>query len=216
MRRRPSICRACDLPVLDFVGQHVFFDSYEVQEEWRETPAADLWGEWHIACLATKPDRIKWSQWRLKRMTWQNSHSYALAAQVEGWSILTKGGKRFAWSSDCEWIPLSEMRRPARRAPGGLLFRQQTPVVLEVEDRELIAELGAELTENGHTPLHPVLEYLGLLEHLRHPETFAEAELVWDRRLARQWSARCLLVMARYDVFLPEVLRPYLPRGALK
>lgn len=203
--------------MLDLIGQYVFFDSYEVQEEWRGTPAEDLWGDWHIECLATRPDRVKWSRFRLERMTrWHSRNDYTLVAEVEGWSILNRDGRRFAWSSDCEWIPLSAMRRPVRRVPGGLLFWQSTPLLLHSKDPELIAELAAELHANQRTPLYPVLESLGLRNRLRHPEGFANGELVWERHLARGWGTTHLSALARYEVFISEALRPYLPRNALK
>lgn len=82
--------------------------------------------------------------------------------------------------------------------------------LLYADDPWLIAELAAEFDETSVRSSTPCSNP-GLRDHLSHPEVSADGVLEWERHLALGWGTSQLSALARYEVFIAQVFRPYLP-----
>lgn len=211
-------CFVCDRPVLELVGQHLFFDTYRLTAGDDEVLEGGAYGACHITCLLAS----RWGAFWGERLSRQHMHpvlietpslSVSRNAVCEETRVVRRDGLVCV-------LGKGDLHR-LRPVEGGYLCQvTHAECYLDLSDRGGLAEdIKAELLRQGSYSLPRLIDALGIGPTLFYPPALEQGRLVLDRRQRRRkgpfWAKGYVVAGMVYDQFLPadvvEVARAAYP-----
>ena len=204
---RAPTCVACGGTVLELRGESAMLDSYLT--DGGEPPASTA-GAWHATCLAASAVGPRWHA--AQRRSLVEVRGYRVVAEPGGWLVVehARSRERVALAPYGLVLALRFEGAP-RPSPGGCAIAVHEPEYnLELADTALITDMQAALRATGEFSLAELARRLGITERLAHPALWRTAAFTLDPELTADWSAGFVAAAVRYDVFVPELLVPFL------
>lgn len=200
---RAPTCVACELPVLELLGQSAVLPAYLIQAG---SPPPETAGTWHLSCLRSSGLGEQWAL--ASERNYLEVRHYVLQARTPDWSVLSNpnSGEVFALCRQGGTLPLHGHGTVFQTPTGGLAYHIHDEQYWLEWDRPVIATVQEQLRQSGSVPVQGVARLLGMEHRLTDPDVLTAAAFRLDADLASQWQPTFVGAAVDYAAHLPREL----------